>query len=657
MNITQMTKNNIMIGTAILSMYAEKANKDSIDLMIPFTKYALQENYNIDDIIDVNKLVVCLRDQFAFYQLPSAIVEKTLRRLCKNNGCVERDKNNYKFVKSVSEEHDKIKSKKQQAMQLVNNIINNLMPYLNERLTLKKLDEEKTKKHLFMFLDKYGLLAYEQGIISDSRENSEHINHLIGSFILEENEKKSEVFNNLVDVIKGFFLSKAIYLQNDTDDLMKAKMKDTVFILDAPLMLKMLGLKSEGENRAAKELMGLIPPQVKLRYFSINFEELESIIKSYKHSRVNGYSSGQTLEYFEEHNYSIEDIETYYVQLEKKLRTINIFEYENKIPIDSSHMINEVGLSKCLREKIPSYVLKEKTLRNDVESIISVSQIRQGRKPSTIENCKVIFVTNNNNLAHYTNSFLGEIKTVGPVISDVDLSVILWLKSSQRNKNMPKDLLVANALAATEEVTDVFMSGVLSKIKKFEEEGNFDTENAGLILENIYLRRELVKECESNPENLTVDKVKRLKDKYEEKIIKAAGIDNGTLRAELAVAQDEKSKAQKERSSLVDAIKGKAQEKAKKISNICYWTFLIVIYTIFLAIAAFGIAGCVIDSAAEKISVWVIVLLIVSVMGLLDLLCGKLKFIIKAAKKIKLKVYDKVFSNNIMVLNIHESPQ
>ena len=85
MNFTPKMNNNMMIGTAMLSTYANQANKDSIDLLIPFTKYVLQEKYNINDVIDVNEVASYLQEQFEFYKLPAAIIDKTLRRLCKKN--------------------------------------------------------------------------------------------------------------------------------------------------------------------------------------------------------------------------------------------------------------------------------------------------------------------------------------------------------------------------------------------------------------------------------------------------------------------------------------------------------------------------------------------------------------------------------------------
>ena len=52
----QMMNDNIMIGTAILSTFANKKQNDSIDLMLPFVKYALHEKYTIGEIVTTSEI-------------------------------------------------------------------------------------------------------------------------------------------------------------------------------------------------------------------------------------------------------------------------------------------------------------------------------------------------------------------------------------------------------------------------------------------------------------------------------------------------------------------------------------------------------------------------------------------------------------------------
>ena len=639
---------NVMIGTAILSMYYDKKQKDIIDLMLPFIKYTLHEKFNLGDKVGPEEVHLYLQENFNFQELPLAIVTKSLDRLSKKGGCLAYNNQEYHFNADVSNEHSNIKRKRQQAMGLIDSIINKLTPYVNNR-AFKKYSEDDIKQALFGFLDKYGLSAYEQKFADVPATKNEYLNRIIGLFILDERDAQSAIFDNLVDLIKGIFISKAIYLQSNNNYLFKAKMKDVIMILDAPLLLRILGLKTEGENRTAKEFLQSVPPQVKIRYFQQNFNELESIIRSYKHRRVSGGGYNHTLEYFDEKNYSMEDIELFYIQLEKKLRSFNITEFTDDIPLSPEYIIDEKGLSEYLKEKIPSYNSNEKALETDIATIANICRLRKGKRPSTIENCIAIFITNNYNLTSCVNNFLKEYHSVGCVMTETDFTVLMWLKNGAKN-NVPKDILVANALAATEEITETFMSGVLAKIQIFRQEDTFDEENAGLILENIYCRRELAEKCNGNPEMLTFDDFQSVQTKYEQKIIQQAGYDNVKLSSELELLKSKQIEAEKSRTELVDKIIDEAKRKASKNSKCAKISIAAVIIGLFAACGIIGIVKCIFDAFNKEVNILAIIGIAFAILGIVDLIIGKMRFVLKFSTFVAEKVYFKTYDKHTKVL-------
>ena len=72
MEIKQMMNENIMIGTAILSTFADRKQSDSIDLMLPFVKYALHEKYAIGGTVAPTAICDYIQSSFAFDNLPSS---------------------------------------------------------------------------------------------------------------------------------------------------------------------------------------------------------------------------------------------------------------------------------------------------------------------------------------------------------------------------------------------------------------------------------------------------------------------------------------------------------------------------------------------------------------------------------------------------------
>lgn len=642
----QKMNENIMIGTAILSTFANKKQSDSIDLMLPFVKYALHEKYTIGEIVNASAVCDFIQKAFAFENLPIAIIDKAFIRLSKNNGCLTYNSKVYTFSKDVSADHSKTKDKRNHAFMLVDTIVKKLTLYLNSN-SFRTYTDEESKKILFNFLDKYGLSTINNSLMDFQISRFENTSRIVGLFILEESKSNSETFNMLIELIKGVFLSKAIYLQTNNENLFKARMKDTVIILDAPLLLSILGLKTEGENRVAKEFLQVLPSEVKLHYFQHNYKELDNIIRSYIYQRKQGGKYIHTLEFFDEKNSSIEDIELFCLQLDKKLRCHNITEYTKEIPLEEQYFIDEKGLAEELKEKIPSYKNNEKALEIDIKTISYVNRLRKGATSRSIEKCKVIFITNNHNLVQVSNKFLVSTHDIGCSMSEIDFTILMWLKNSKKNSSVPKDILVANAMAATEEVTETFMEGVFTYLKQYQNDGSFDEETAGLILENIYCRRELVEICNGDPSEITIEKIKFVQEKYEDKIREKAGFDNYKLKAELNSEKQARLKAEQDNKEFISNLRNKAKHNATKKSQMVGWGILIILSCILLGFGVLGTIFCIKQGLIGEVSVLGIIGIAISLFGLFDFLIGKSRVVIKLSKFIELKVYEKVYDKKI----------
>lgn len=641
-----MMNENIMIGTAILSTFSDKKQSDSIDLMLPFVKYALHEKYSIGAIVTPAAICDYIKTSFAFDNLPLAIINKAFNRLSKNNGCLTYNNNQYTFSKDVANEHSKIKDKRNHAFMLVDEILKKLTPYLNSK-GFKKYTYEDSKKILFNFLDKYGLSTIDKTLTDFQIFKFENANRMVGSFILEEYKANSEVFNQLIELTKGVFLSKAIYLQTHNENIFTARMKDMVIILDAPLLLCILGLKTTGENRMAKEFLQVLPPQVKLHYFNHNFEELESIIRSYRYQRQQGGNYVRTLEFFDENSSSLDEISYFLLQLDKKLRSLKITEYAIDIPLEEKYLINKKGLEDELKEKIPSYKSNEKALEIDVNTIANIYCLRKGSTSHSIEKCKALFITNNYDLVRVSNNFLSVNQNIGCSMSVIDFTILMWLKNSKKDASVPKDILVANAIAATEEVTENFMEGVLSCIKRYQQDKDFDEESAGLILENIYCRRELVDICNGDPGEITMEKIKSVQDKYEDRIREQAGFDNKELKVKLETEIQARRKAEQSKMDTMNALSAKAKKKAINISQTVYYILSIITTSCIICFGFFGAFACVKQSLINKISAIGIVAVSISLLGLFDFLIAKARYVQKFLKFISNKVYNRIYNKKI----------
>ena len=78
------------------------------------------------------------------------------------------------------------------------------------------------------------------------------------------------------------------------------------------------------------------------------------------------------------------------------------------------------------------------------------SRVNDGKEYRKLEDCNAIFVTTNKDIRNETNKLLNlDVNfKISPVVSDMDLTAIVWLKSMINNKRLPEMKLTENAMAA-----------------------------------------------------------------------------------------------------------------------------------------------------------------------------------------------------------------
>ena len=174
---------------------------------------------------------------------------------------------------------------------------------------------------------------------------------------------------------KGFLISTAIYLQPSNTNIYSGNLKNVTLYLDAPLVLRILGLCSEAENRKAKQFYDLLKGKVTFKMFQHSFKELCTIIKAYEKSRITHERGKRTLKFFDINRYSITDVKRYYSQIPQKLKFLDIVVESVDSVIDRTS--NEyITLRKNIKDKISSYQDNDVALQVDTDSLFLMKQLR-----------------------------------------------------------------------------------------------------------------------------------------------------------------------------------------------------------------------------------------------------------------------------------------
>ena len=118
---------------------------------------------------------------------------------------------------------------------------------MNEKMPRSRFDAESALDSLLGYFCKNGLLVAKAAKEIDfiKKGQAAQVDYLVGQFILKESEKNSAVFGYMLEMVRGSFVSSAIYLQPNNYSMKSSRFKETTCYLDTRIILNLLELNSE----------------------------------------------------------------------------------------------------------------------------------------------------------------------------------------------------------------------------------------------------------------------------------------------------------------------------------------------------------------------------------------------------------------------------
>lgn len=708
--VIRMKNNDSFITQAMLASYLSVEEKDYLTLIKPFLLNCLPVELGIK--IEIEDIQESLNKEYNLDILCN-VVEKLLQKCCKQkNGAYVKKENGSYYLNKVFDS-TKFEENKQKIKKSLNDVITELQKYLTEEKKLSGITQDVVNKNLSIFFDTYNYAIYENteranGItIGDSSTKS---NYYIAQFILREYNKNSVLFDYIMEIIKGTLVAKSIYyFMYEDNNTSKNQIAGTSFYLDTRLLIEALGLNSLQEQRAMKELMKIIIDNGGyLKTFNYYIEELQGII--YKYIKDPESRLSLSLNKFSIEKYSTIDIKAYLDTLETRISDIGIIceekpDYEENLNsqqwhIDYTELRNELSNNIDYRGGVKDYF--PDSLIHDADSIEAIAFLRGKTKKCSIMDCKSIFVTNNRDIVnvvhnlYYKDRFKkGEISFV---ITDIDLTAMLWLSTFGNQSELPKLKLLENVYAACAP-SNAVMKAFLTRIKTMEENSKISKETALLLRTQYSMVDDLVEITNNSSENIndkTVmemqsrlvnrerknitievqksleleiektknekDLVERERDEIEEKRselinlqrrINKDKIDNEHIEKRLDNQRNrnELDKAKINRSlEHIEKIKKYQMKKSKNIAKIVSSIFRIIsiifLTTVaFLIVIIFAIETYKISSLCiDNLVIPYIIVGIISVISLMLTIYSLKKVAFRLSEKIAIKIYDNIYS-------------
>lgn len=254
---------NTIISLAMLYALWQSNRQDLLDLIRPFVLYAVGNTAKINTEIDIALVCDYMEKEFGYRSIQVAVINRILSREASSKGqkdhrCIERKNKQFILIKSLSNEIDDFSAKRTTCKGHSDAVTSALTNFLNDKQVCKRTNytQAEAERLLLSFFERQGgsiVLSVED--LRQLKARSNEIDFFIARFILAEYERKTVLFDYLVELVKGYFVTTALYLQAENPNATTASFSDVTFFLDTRLLLAYLGYKTEEENSSVQKMV------------------------------------------------------------------------------------------------------------------------------------------------------------------------------------------------------------------------------------------------------------------------------------------------------------------------------------------------------------------------------------------------------------------
>jgi len=461
---------------------------DYLDYIVPFTK-AVIANGGKDYIPqDVSDLVL---EEFGLH-IPVFVSERVLKRLTKQ-GTLKRENHRFSLNKDISTDgfEDRRSESKRDYQRVCVAMQEHLVREFKVEITI-----DEAASGILSCIERFSLdylRSHQQGTalpVVENRLSDGSLEFYASHFIASISKSASPTFESLVNLVKGKMLSNALLCEDLTS--IDAKFDKVTFYVDSPLLLRLLNLDSESNNRTSIELLKALKQLgARVAIFRHCVIEAEGILRYAAENFHDPTISSGIVPELRTRGVTASDIQLIAIGLDAEIETLDI-NVENAPHYDLNYQIDEAGLRDVLREGL-NY-RREAAIDVDVNSVRSVYALRMGNEPTCIEKAIAVFVTHNHGFSGIAFDFgkrASASMKVPAVVTDYGLLNIAWLKSPIESSGLPAVQLISNCAAAMEPTIPLWNS-YLKEVDRLAERGNISSDDHQLLRYAATAREELM---------------------------------------------------------------------------------------------------------------------------------------------------------------------
>ena len=448
--------------------------QDYLQNFIPFVAECLR--INPSDVVSVQTLQAGFKKLFGFV-VPGGVLQTLLKRAAKQ-GLVQLDNRVYRPVREQLNTLT-IENDREQAGQELDSLTNDFQQFAahNYEQALSLLDAENA---LFEFISEHGVFSLVDGgarMGASSSFQSASTHFLVGAFVEQLIANNAQSLGYFERAVQGSMLASVLHFENKVT--VTERWKDAAVYFDTPILLRIIGLYGEEVKAPYLELVQLLTKQhVAMHCFQHTLSEVDRVLYSIEENLRQGRRELKVFEDLGEgllsSNWSAGDVRTERGRVERKLLALGITPHE--LPRVQAHLNPDMNRANEVFQQAVGY-RNENARDHDVAAVLAIHRLRGGLRPTQIERCVAVFVTNNNKVVNATREAFKELfgyrtEDVNACISSDALTTIAWLKTNALlgvQGTLPRKQLVADAYAAMKPTGELW-GAYLSEIQKLRQD-------------------------------------------------------------------------------------------------------------------------------------------------------------------------------------------
>lgn len=526
-----MENKQALISAALLEAIWSSRKKDMIDLITPFILYAVAKETAPSGAINTKTVQKYVQEHYAYPDLPESIIKSALAR--NPLSAFERKDKVFYLQKPIDDEISRMDQRERDCNESIDSIGRKLSEYLRthcKRSSSPSAEDAINKLH--KFFARYGLEIGIETLATVAIEPKEYeVDYYIARFIFECKDNDPLLYSSIIDLVKGYFLRLAIYIQPNNGNIHSASFANTCFILDTPVLIDLLGYKGkERENNALSLYRMLKRQKATLCYLPNIKQEMINILTAYKYSLIPGCATDgtKTLEGLNARGFDTSDVEREIQLLESILESSfgivlhkdPAYATKSDGTVDEKQVLGEEEIKLFIKENTAHY--SDDNLESDVASVVAIHKLRNGALSNNIESSGYVFVTNNSDFVHAFNKYYKENvekETFQLAITVNYLSAITWIKCGEV-ENVSESALLKNAYCAMQPIPEI-LSKLEEVLTKMKASGQIKPEQVVALRSSRVFQNDLWRNSFGDISAINEHSVVCAQKKYEEDLIRA----------------------------------------------------------------------------------------------------------------------------------------